>query len=665
MRDFFSLVLKSRLFWIGLVIKCVLMPIGDSSYLRELFIPFLERSIQQFGSNPWALGNAYEFPYGSILYAVMVPFKLLGYWILGESSLGFSGLSYTLFKLPLLVVDVFLLFGLYQLSGRKLHRLLVFYWLNPVLIFISYWIGQLDVVCLAFLIWSLVFLIEKRVLVSSVLFGFAILCKFHVALLIPFLMAYIWNNYFRNEALARIAAWGSFVVLVGLLGFAPHLLAGSAGYASAGSPEAQRIFSMVLQLGQGGPVIYLGVFTLLLLIGRLCVATKITPSGLVYGCGALMATLVLTVNPAEGWFFWFLPFVALLYAQYLSLPRLLYLGLSLSYFGYFLISKIIPSDLLSGILLTALQTFTACFVISFFIYVLKYDAPIFRRLRPFMIGIGGDSGAGKNYLTENIKALFGSESTRTIEGDDYHKWERGSQNWKAFTHLNPLANNLDVLLNHSIAMKRGQSVDTRHYDHKTGRFSEVREIAPAKIVIFQGLHALYNQVFREKLDLQIFLKPTEDVRKSWKVKRDVAERGHSPETILTSMDQRQPDSQKHILPQEEGVDWSMSYGLDSKGEFFVKHKIRNNPSVNDFMENLKTLGCQVQVDEINSQVMTLTILGNPERSAVSKFAETQFSALRQILRTSTPPVWKPGLDGVNQLILIFLLSVGSEDSSWL
>ena len=64
------------------------------------------------------------------------------------------------------------------------------------------------------------------------------------------------------------------------------------------------------------------------------------------------------------------------------------------------------------------------------------------RARPYIIGISGASGSGKSTLASNIKKVFGSRRVGIICGDDMHKWERGNERWKEFTHLNPIANEL-------------------------------------------------------------------------------------------------------------------------------------------------------------------------------------------------------------------------------
>ena len=56
--------------------------------------------------------------------------------------------------------------------------------------------------------------------------------------------------------------------------------------------------------------------------------------------------------------------------------------------------------------------------------------------RPFVIGISGDSGSGKDTFANSIEGLFGKHSVTKLSGDDYHLWDRKKPIWQAMTHLN-------------------------------------------------------------------------------------------------------------------------------------------------------------------------------------------------------------------------------------
>ena len=62
---------------------------------------------------------------------------------------------------------------------------------------------------------------------------------------------------------------------------------------------------------------------------------------------------------------------------------------------------------------------------------------IIQKTVKLVIGIGGDSSAGKTTLLKNLFELLGSQFI-SIEGDGDHKWERNDNNWKSF--VDPKAN---------------------------------------------------------------------------------------------------------------------------------------------------------------------------------------------------------------------------------
>ncbi|MCX7979201.1 MAG: hypothetical protein N2578_09385, partial [Bdellovibrionaceae bacterium] len=175
-------------------------PFFSEGVAGQLFIPFIDSAIKNFGYNPWEITSIENFPYGAVLFAVVFVPKALFATVLGDSVLGTGFLGMLLFKLPLLLFDFVLLLLICLLANNQSHRVLIFYWLNPVLIFISYVHGQLDIVSMTFIVASLISLKRGRVASSGLLFGLSLGSKFHVLVCAPFLLAYIWNTEFRKEA---------------------------------------------------------------------------------------------------------------------------------------------------------------------------------------------------------------------------------------------------------------------------------------------------------------------------------------------------------------------------------------------------------------------------------------------------------------------------------
>ena len=94
----------------------------------------------------------------------------------------------------------------------------------------------------------------------------------------------------------------------------------------------------------------------------------------------------------------------------------------------------------------------------------------------------------------------------------------------------------------------------RHYDHITGRFTKPRRIKFNDVIIVSGLHALLLPALRERYDVRVFLDMDEELRRHYKIRRDVGERGHSVESIERSIERRLPDAVRFINPQRAQAD---------------------------------------------------------------------------------------------------------------
>ncbi|KRX11524.1 Phosphoribulokinase, chloroplastic, partial [Trichinella nelsoni] len=65
---------------------------------------------------------------------------------------------------------------------------------------------------------------------------------------------------------------------------------------------------------------------------------------------------------------------------------------------------------------------------------------------------------------------------------------------------------------------------------------------------------MYDQRVRDLLDFSIYLDISNEVKFAWKIQRDMAERGHSLESIKASIEARKPDFDAYIDPQKQYAD---------------------------------------------------------------------------------------------------------------
>jgi uridine kinase len=170
-----------------------------------------------------------------------------------------------------------------------------------------------------------------------------------------------------------------------------------------------------------------------------------------------------------------------------------------------------------------------------------------------IIAISGDSGSGKTTLMHYLNNLY-KKNVLKLETDRYHKWERGDENYKTITHLNPKANHLEMMETDMYNLKIGNQIYQVDYDHKTGKFTEKEKIESKKNIILCGLHTLYSKQLRTLSDIKIYVDTSEELKTHWKLQRDTQERGHDTESVLAKIQSRRSDYETHISPQREHAD---------------------------------------------------------------------------------------------------------------
>jgi phosphoribulokinase len=174
--------------------------------------------------------------------------------------------------------------------------------------------------------------------------------------------------------------------------------------------------------------------------------------------------------------------------------------------------------------------------------------------RVVLIGVAGDSGCGKSTFLRRLIDLFGEEFMTVICLDDYHSLDRKGRKEAGVTALNPKANNFDLMYEQVKALKEGKSIDKPIYNHETGELDPPERIEPNKVIVIEGLHPLYDERVRGLLDFSVYLDISDEVKIQWKIQRDMAERGHTYEDILASIEARKPDFTSFIEVQREFAD---------------------------------------------------------------------------------------------------------------
>lgn len=153
-----------------------------------------------------------------------------------------------------------------------------------------------------------------------------------------------------------------------------------------------------------------------------------------------------------------------------------------------------------------------------------------------ILGIAGGSGSGKTTFAKRVLSKSkGTHSQVTLLSQDSYYLSEPSEKLRVDSDYNfdhPDAFDWDLLSKQLRDLKAGKSIQIPHYDYKTHRRTdETLEIAPPRVLILEGIFALWEAEVRSLLDVKVFLHVEADIRFIRRLHRDVRERGRSHDEI--------------------------------------------------------------------------------------------------------------------------------------
>lgn len=225
--------------------------------------------------------------------------------------------------------------------------------------------------------------------------------------------------------------------------------------------------------------------------------------------------------------------------------------------------------------------------------------------RPIILGIVGDSAAGKTTLTKGIAQVLGEDKVTVICTDDYHRYDRKQRAEMGISALHPDCNYLDIIQQHLSLLRTGQPILKPIYNHTTGSFDPPEYIKPSQFVIVEGLLGYSTRGMRDSYDVKVYLAPPEDLRATWKIKRDTRKRGYTDEQVMEQLRKREPDSEAFIRPQRQWADVVVTFYPpvdEAKDDLLLNVRLVLRPTIphpdfNVLLENPDShLGSAVRLD---------------------------------------------------------------------
>jgi uridine kinase len=667
-------ILTHPFFLIGLIIRVMMVVLILPKATSEWFVPFMTITTSQFTIDPWKYflersGLLDAFPYGYVMWLFFLPLtvavKALGIPV----SIGYG--------LTLIGTDLGLLAVLYKLLPDRIPLLLGAYWLSPIVLLATYWLGFNDLVPVLLLALALFFLKNLQFFLAGFFSIAAISAKLSMVMAVPFFFIYL----IRNRGMRRfLPGYLKGVMIASLLFVAPFLFSLSGLHMLFSNPEMDKIYHLAIPLGTHSqiyllPTLYIVMLYLAWRMRRFNFALFNSMLGITF-------LLVVLLTPASpGWFIWMMPFLIMYQAMSGGVASVLVGLFSLFYVISSLLVMPLPELTVNSSIqlpmipinhefqthiISLLHTMMMATGIILMIRIWREaisSNDYFRISRkPFVIGVAGDLASGKTTLSNSLKGLFGSHSVTSLSGNNYHLWDQHKPMWQVMTRLNPKANNLEAFVNHVIALVDGKAIHSHHYDPETGKLGKRFLQKSNDFIIVSGLHALFLPSLRACYDLSIYLATDEKLRfHFFKGKSRQNENSDSP--VSTTSETQRSDSIRFIKTQAQHADLililepihpDMLNNTARKEPLRIKLSVRSRSGMNELSLTRILVGvCGLHVDSISDNDTNETLMsieGDVSAEDIAMAARMLVPRLIEFLDST--PQWADGVLGLMQLIVL-------------
>ncbi|MBO8240540.1 hypothetical protein HA152_07465 [Prochlorococcus marinus XMU1412] len=667
-------IFKNKLFISILFIKLIaifcFIPIIQEKYFNTFFIYFFNNPSLDIWSNfLLEKGDPLSFPYGPIMFMVFLPLTYIGHNL--GSIIGLETYLIGLgFKLTILVFDILGFILIYKLFPSRIKNIIYFYWLSPLIFYVTYIHGQIDLIPSVLLLWAYFLLSINRFRQSGYLLGFAIASKLSSFLILPIPIIYLWQNKRFSKGLPLFC--NSLLFSLSILVFSPL---SSTGYREMvfGTPLKTSLFWLRFPLGNDSNVFILPIVLILIFYSmwrikrsNFTLLTSIT--GLVFLIAALM------MPPTPGWFLWSLPFLIIyqinsdltgkLSVLFFSLISIIFMVNNFSGSNiYFLGNRIVKSNLLEN-------NFSQDFLYTLFIGIgiilclrlyresIKNNDYFKISRLPTTIGICGGPSSGKSILSEAIVDILGNHSVHMVYQKDYLKWSRKSPMWKTESRLKPisqdflrLSESINILQNKQNAKLENNGIESFK------KFNENKNF-----IIVNGYQLYQSKSFADYFGIKIFVEPSFQINKNWFNKNS------KNENISNDfMDIKDIEKYRNLYSNQKSISdiiFSISNVNDEKPysiktnrnllklDVFLKNGIYSEKLVKALI-SICGLKVNLEIDEINLS-SHLTIEGEVWSEDIMLVSKKLIPDLSEII--DVEPKWRSDSIGIMQLIVLMQAS---------
>ncbi len=154
---------------------------------------------------------------------------------------------------------------------------------------------------------------------------------------------------------------------------------------------------------------------------------------------------------------------------------------------------------------------------------------------PVVIGVAGGSGSGKTTVVRRIVESMGDDQVVLLEHDRYYHDhpELRLEERAALNYDHPDSLETELMVRHVNELRSGRGVELPAYDFaRHARRHTTDPAVPRRIIIVEGILIFADAPLRELMDVKVFVDTDDDTRFIRRLKRDVAERGRTMDSVI-------------------------------------------------------------------------------------------------------------------------------------
>jgi uridine kinase len=172
--------------------------------------------------------------------------------------------------------------------------------------------------------------------------------------------------------------------------------------------------------------------------------------------------------------------------------------------------------------------------------------------KTYILGVAGGSGSGKTFFARALQAALGDDVATIVYQDNFYidQSARFDHDGGAVNFDHPDSLDFPLLAEKLAELKSGRASDIPIYDFAThSRSTQTLHIAARPIIIVDGILIFHPPGVRKMFDDMVFFDTPEELRYARRLKRDVEERGRTPDGVKAQfVKQVKPMHDKFVEP---------------------------------------------------------------------------------------------------------------------